>query len=430
MFGLSLLFSYTVGAAPVDPVPTLPGLVVAAVRDNKDIQAARHAVEGARARLLQSGLAPNPRLEISGRSDMLFGNEGEYAVGIGLSQDFPVAGRIARQQDVARVDVALALAEIAEAERKLAGEVAAAYYRLLVLDRRIEAQQRLIGVNTELVRVTRNRLQAAEVSEIDLATAQLELRRADEQRALLEAQRATELVQLDQLLGRPAAEPLSVDQTLPAPGTLPDLDTLRRQALSTRPDLRTEYLNADRARSEQALARAERWEDWTVTVGVEQDRLVLDGGPPQSPGQAIGLSLSVPLPLRNKQQGRIAETRSAGAQAAARVQALEFSIDNEVGRSYAEATRLEQPLLDYQRELLPASESNVAKVRQAYRQGLAPIFTVIQTQRQQTDVTQAYLDVLDRYLQTLATLHTAAATYIQHLALPENPDAGRSAKGQ
>jgi cobalt-zinc-cadmium efflux system outer membrane protein len=406
-------------AAPANPAPTLAALIDVALRDNKDLQAARHAVDGARARLQQAGLGPNPRLELAGRNDTLFSNDGEYAVSAGFSQEFPVAGRLARQQDVARVDVALALVEIAQAERALAGNIAAAYYRLLALDRQVEAQDRLIGVDNALLNVTRDRLRAAEVAETDVTTAQLELRRASEQRALLQTQRATQLAELNQLLGRAGDEALTIDDTLPAPGALPDAATLQRQALASRPDLRAAYLNADRARAEQALARAERWEDWTVGVGVEQDRLVLDGAPPQQASRAIGVSLSIPLPLRNNRQGRIAEALAAGAQANASVQALNFSIASEITRRHSEVTRLAQSLANYQHDLLPDAAHNVALVQQAYRQGLTPIFTVIQAQRQQADVTQADLDVLDRYLQALAALHTAAATYTQHVALPE-----------
>lgn len=415
---LAVLAPFAV-AAPANPAPTLAALIDVALRDNKDLQAARHAVAGARARLQQAGLAPNPRLELSGRNDTLFSNDGEYAVSVGFSQEFPIAGRLARQQDVARVDVALALAEIAQAERTLAGNIAAAYYRLLVLDRQVAAQDKLIDVDAALLSVTRNRLRAAEVAETDVTTAQLELRRASEQRGLLQTQRATQLAEIDQLLGRAGDAALTIDATLPAPGALPDGAALQRQALASRPDLRTAYLNADRARAEQALARAERWEDWTVGVGVEQDRLVLDSAPAQQASRAIGVSLSIPLPLRNNRQGRIGEALASGAQADANVQALSFSITNEITRRHTEVTRLAQSLANYQRDLLPSAAQNVAQVQQAYRQGLTPIFTVIQTQRQQAEVVQADLDILDRYLQALAALHTAAATYTQHVALPE-----------
>jgi cobalt-zinc-cadmium efflux system outer membrane protein len=97
--------------------------------------------------------------------------------------------------------------------------------------------------------------------------AQLDLQRLTQERALLLSQRTTQLAQLNQLLGRPVAQPLELDGTLPATETLVSLAEQQRQALTLRPDLRFALLNADRARSEQALARAQRWEDWTMGVG-------------------------------------------------------------------------------------------------------------------------------------------------------------------
>jgi outer membrane protein TolC len=99
-------------------------LITQALSGNKDLQAARFATAQARARLVQAGVLPNPRLELTNKNDALFKNEGEYTASIGFSQQFPVAGRIARQKDVARVDIDLAVAEIKEAEWKLAGDVA------------------------------------------------------------------------------------------------------------------------------------------------------------------------------------------------------------------------------------------------------------------------------------------------------------------
>jgi len=151
---------------------TLPQAIGIAVQSNKDLQAVRYTVEQARARLLQAGLPPNPRLDIAAKNDLLFRNEGEYVAGIGISQQFSVANRIGQQKEVARVDVALALAEIKQAELKLAGDVASRFYSMLALNRQIESRERLMDVDQKLVLATRNRFRAAEVSELDVNTAQ------------------------------------------------------------------------------------------------------------------------------------------------------------------------------------------------------------------------------------------------------------------
>ena len=392
-----------------------------AVQSNKDLQAARYTVEQARARLLQAGLPPNPRLDIAARNDLIFGNQGEYATSIGISQQFSVVGRIAHQKEVARVDVALALAEIRQAELKLAGDVTSRFYRILALNRQIEVRERLMDVDQKLVLGTRNRFKAAEVSELDVNTAQLELQRLTQERALLLSQRITQLAQLNQLLGRPATQTIALNDALPASDSLPGLADQQRQALSSRPDLRFALLSANRAQANQALARVQRWEDWTVGVVLEQSRLVIDGGPSQGSSRALGLSLSIPLPLRNKNQGNIAEAAATEAQAYARIEALKLSIGNEVASAYAETERLQQALSEYQRNMLALSARNVRLALQGYNQGLIPVGDVVRIQRQQGELNIAYLDTLDQYLQALARLHIATGDYAGYVPGQKTP---------
>src|SRR5574338_308874 len=127
-------------------------LIQAAERGNKDLQAARYAIQIGQARLLQAGLWPNPRLDLPGSTDVAFRNDGEYTSSIGISQSFPIAGRILRQKNVARVDIALAEAEIADAERRVAGEVATDVYRVLVIDQQIQSHDELARVEEKLAK--------------------------------------------------------------------------------------------------------------------------------------------------------------------------------------------------------------------------------------------------------------------------------------
>ena len=398
---------------------TLDGAIEMAVQNNKDLQASRYAVQQARGRLLQAGLPANPRLEISKRSDRLFRNEGEYTASIGISQQFPVTGRMARQQDVARVDVALAVAEIRQAELRLASDVASGFYRVLALNQQLEARERSMEIDRALVRTTSNRFKAAEVSELDVNAARLDLQRLTQERLLLQSQRSSQLAQLTLLLGNVVATPLELDNSLPTLDVLPTLPELQREALILRPDLRFATLNADRAKADQALARAQRWEDWTVSVGVEQGRQVVDGGPPQRDSRAIGVTLSIPLPFRNGNQGRIAETVAAGDQASARITALRLGIESEVASVYAEAERLREIIAGYQRDMLPIGERNVRLAQQGYNQGLVSIVEVVQAQRQLGELNNAYLTGLDQYLQTLARLRNAAGDYLKSMKTPD-----------
>jgi cobalt-zinc-cadmium efflux system outer membrane protein len=388
-------------------------VIATALSGNKDLQAARFATAQARARLVQAGALPNPRLELANKNDALFKNEGEYTASIGFTQQFPVAGRIARQTAVARVDIDLALAEIKEAEWKLAGDVANSFYGVVVLGRQVEARTRLIEFDQKLVDVARRRFGAAEVSQIDVNTAQLDLERVRQERALLLSDKAAQTDHLNLLLGRTAAKALALDEALPSTETFPALPELQRRALERRPDLRSAVLKAERARADTKLALSERWEDWTVGLGVERSRSVIEGAPPQSSNNSLALNLSIPLPLADNKQGRIEETLASGSQANAQIAALRLSIGSDVASNLAQVKRLQQAILDYQRTLVPMSERNLDLVQQSYGQGQLTITEVVQAARQQSDLTVSYLNTLNLYLQALAKLRTATAEYLK-----------------
>jgi cobalt-zinc-cadmium efflux system outer membrane protein len=388
-------------------------VITTALNGNKDLQAARFVAAQARARLVQAGLLPNPRLELANKNDYLFANEGEYTSSIGFSQQFPVSWRIARQKDVARIDIDLALAEIREAEWKLAGEVANSFFVVLAQNRQIEARNRLLEFDQKLLDAARKRFSAAEVSELDVNMAQLDLQRVSQERALLLGERTAQLEHLNQLLGRTAAQPLTLDDTLPPTETLPNLSELQRRALERRPDLRSAVLKAARARADTKLAHAETWEDWSVSLGVERSRIAVNPLPPQPSSSVLALSLSVPLPLLDQKQGRVAETIASATQANAQIAALRLSIGNDVASAVADIKRLQQVMLEYQRTILPTSERNVGFAQQGYGRGQVGIADVVQAARQQSELNIAYLNTLNLYLQALAKLRTATAEYLR-----------------
>lgn len=395
--------------APARSAFTVPDLVAQVQRDSKDLQAARYAVALGQARLAQAGLRPSPVLELRGQNDALFGHEGEYSQGVAISQAFPIAGRLLREKDVARVDVALAEAEVAEAERQMADATARDGYRLQVQDEQLANNEALIAAEQPLAKATRERFRAAEVSELDVNAVRLDLQRLEQERNDLQRERAAVIAALNTRLGRAADAPLAVVAVVPEFDELPTLTALQARALAQRPDLRSAQLGVDRAAAERALAQAERWDDWSVGLELSQDRLALDGGPPQRSSRALGFSLSIPLPLTQRTRGRVDEAQAARDQAEARVAALQLAIGNDVAAAHAQLAQLSAALARYDRDTAPLVARNVRLAQEGYRQGLVPLADVVQAQRQQAEAITAHLQTLDHYLQAWTDLQTATA---------------------
>jgi cobalt-zinc-cadmium efflux system outer membrane protein len=390
---------------------TLEQAQTIAITHNKELQTARYNIELAKMRLIQAGQYANPRLELENIRDRFFSNDGEYTTRIGISQEFPIAGRIGRQKDVARIDIALAELEINDAERKLEGEVAALFYKVLVGELRLKRLGQLIEVNHHLALVAQSRLKAAEVSEVDSNTARIEWQRLLQQKGSLQNTQGAQRIQWNNFLGQQISNTYSLQNDIPATIQFPPLESLQAQALQLRPDLQAVKLEAERAQAGLNLAHSQRWEDWTVVVGVEQNKLVITGVGPQNPSRSLGIKLSVPLPLFNTNRGAILAASTAGLQARQKSTALTLNIQSEVASNYMQIARLREQLAQYQSDLLPLSMRNVRLAQEAYGHGQISLFDVVQTQRQESDLYNTYLDTLDNYLQTQVKISMAVGNY-------------------
>jgi cobalt-zinc-cadmium efflux system outer membrane protein len=375
---------------------------------NHDLKAARAQVNAALGRLKQSGLWPNPRLELSNESDRVFANQSAFTRSVGLTQDFPIAGRIGRAQDVSRVDVARALAEVNEAERTLLAEVAKSFYEIVVLDQKIALRDRLINVEASLVATSTNRQKAGEVSELDVNAATLELQRLQQERIVLTGQRAAALRTLAGLVGLPSNVALAVNTALPSFIHLPPVAQLVDQARRRRPDLRLLALAENRALAERLLAKASAWEDWSVSLGVRQDKLFIEGAPPQQADNATMLKLTIPLPLFNRNQGTQAAAEADREAAREKFAALQMRIENEVSGKYEQVKSLLQAIRAYNEQTLPLSRHDAELARDAYGKGQLSISEVVQAGRREIDLNTSYADTLALYLRAIAELNAAS----------------------
>ncbi|HAT8564391.1 TPA: TolC family protein [Legionella pneumophila] len=386
---------------------TLKQLTHIAIKNNKDLIAARYTVSLAKARLKQASLWSNPSINLTNNDDRLFNNEGEYTRSAGFTQAFPISGRIAQQKNVARIDIVKAITEIKEAERKLKANVANTFYAALITERRLQQLNYLLKLNQQLVDVTHNRYHVAEVSELDSNTASLEYQRVTQEKQLLASMRISQLAQLNQLLGRQATQSLVLSTILPGFNKLPTLNTLQQIALKNRPDRQAILLGIQRAGADLRLAKAERFADWTLGLAVQQDKIVVEDGPQQPADRTLGINLSVPLPLLNRNQGRIMEASATGTQALMALRAINLTIETEVASNYAQLQALQAALQQTQNTSIKLTRDNINLAQGAYKNGQLSLLNLVQVQRQQNDLQMIYLANWEKYLQAHVALCTA-----------------------
>src|SRR5438128_6327185 len=193
------------------PTTSFDQLAQRALAQNKNLQAAREQLRQAEARLTQAGLRPNPSLDVSSSTDVVFANEGETGFAVTLSQPFETGGKRTRRIRVAEAEVELAKAEIAEGERQLVGQLRTAYLRASEISSRLAFLDRTRGLNRQMTQVMNVRLSAGDASRLDSHLLLAENNRIEAQRLQAESQLMEQMFEIRKLAGMPADEPLSLN---------------------------------------------------------------------------------------------------------------------------------------------------------------------------------------------------------------------------
>ncbi len=406
-----MLAAFIVSAEPTATNLTPESAVAVALANNLDLIAGRLAIRQAEGRLKQAGLWSNPEWETGYAPDTAFANEGEYNFSTGFKQRFPITGRLTKAKAVARVDVAMALAEVRNQERLLAGEVLGLGRGLLVTQEKLKANQGLQDTLQKIIKVSEKRWQVAEVSAADVNSAKLEWQKLTLAQAALLNQQEIARTTLNRLLGREPKTPLQISGAVSAELDTNAVTEISQQAQANRPDRQLAALGLDRAGAEIKLARAEKWEDWTV--GFDYSRAVgkFDAPIGTKVDNFLGVGVSIPLPFWNQNQGRISEAQATRQRAVAELDALDLRIQAETQTAEDQMLRLLGILRQYRDESLKLAEENVALLQKGYGDGLVNITAVIQAQQQLTDLRQSDLEALGQFEQALTDWQTATASF-------------------
>ena len=178
---------------------------------NPDLAAARLRIQEAVGRMNQSGRLANPEIETGLEHNSRF-REGKFEIGI--SQRFPVTGRLQLEKDVSLTELQAAEAEVREVERQLTGQAREAVVKILATRQRRELLREQSGVSGEFAKFLSEIAAKGEGSPLDAGQAKLEATSLAMEMRQLDAGETALVGELKPLLGMRPGEALSVGGTL------------------------------------------------------------------------------------------------------------------------------------------------------------------------------------------------------------------------
>jgi len=406
-----LLFAVTPLHAQPAPSPPAGGEVLSLtvneamalfLRQNLDLLMAQYGIDYAKGLEVTAKLFPNPILSLEGTGSLTRPINKVGALTTRVDQLFELAGKRGYRQESSRYGTQSAEAAFADAVRTLGFSVKEAFYKVLLTKRKLDLAQDNSTRFAEVVRINTIRFQKGVIAEADLI--KLRVQFVDFQNQVITATHELFTAQntLKGLLAvRPQVELVLNGELEYKPQDLA-LDRLRTDALSTRPDVAAKDRTLSQRSAELKLAEALRVPD--VTVGAD---FTVQG--PQGPNteHQVGVGLSVPLPLFNRNQGGILQAEASRRAAQADLDRTKLQVEIDVENAYRDFTQTDMLAKAYRGGVLDDARTSREIAEKAYARGGMTILDLLDAFRTFNTTMQGYIDALYAYQRSLLAIDTA-----------------------
>lgn len=368
-----------------------------AERLHPELSEADALVDAAKGRAKQAGAFPNPeaiaRLEATTVSD-----QAEYFAG--ASQPLPLGRKLTKARQAEQLEANRLSHQRAAKQIELRGRVHSAFATALYQENTYQAQKALADDATKLVTIVKARAEAGDATKPDLARAEL-----DSERANIELQRAASLreqalLALAATIGNSCLTIRSLTGNLESVWELPSIEELAKD-LQNHPALvaHDDAIKGQRARLD--LSKAQRIPD--VRVELLYHRLENENR------NTVDVGFAIPLPLFDRNRGRIQEAQSELQAAEARARASQNELTHRLRAAYATLTTALSTGQAFKSNILPRSEALLKNAEHRYALGDITLSELLALRRESSATKLAALELSRGIMQAWIELRSLAS---------------------
>ncbi|MBB3196179.1 TolC family protein [Roseateles terrae] len=385
------LFQFPLGALAQSPLTglTLEAAVRTALRQSPVLRAYGLELESNEGAIRQAGLAPNPTLGLSTEDT----RKATRTTSMTLSQTLELGGKRAARVELAQRDRDVAALTLEAQRADVRASTIQAFFDVLIAQERVqvaEASQSIAASGADAVsrRVTAGKVSPVEETRARVAasTARIEWRQA-------QADLAAALKALSAVIGEPQGAITRVDGTPDALPRLPDPGTLAER-VQTSPLLRRAQMDVQRAEAALHLERARGVPDVTIGLGAQR-------APEVGRTQPL-ISVSIPIPLFDRNQGAQFQALRKRDAAQALAQAEELRLRAEVMQAADQLGARTDEIEALRREVLPGAQTAYDAARRGFELGKFGFLDVLDAQR-------TFLQARGQYFTALSQAHRLLA---------------------
>ncbi len=349
---------------------TLEEFLAVADERNPQLAAARARVEAAEGRRRQAALWPNPSLEATvGDLDSADFDDESGKWSVHIAQPVVIGGRLEAASNAAAAEVAAAREDLRATRRQIFRRVRDLHCRVQYLRRLRTEAGRMLALAEEVVELagTEGERARAEVAMLEL---ELEVTGAV-------AGQVFALQELEEVLGGADLTPDQVAGTLGDELLRKTYGYDREEMLGRHPERSAALWRVEAGKRDRRTAQRDVIPDVTVRIG---------GGYNERLDETFASAgLSVPLPLWNREQGRIAAAEAEISRREAEVIGVEAGLRREWLETYQRLNEVDTFVSEYRIRVVPTARRAFEETRARHREGAEDFTALLDTLRVYTE---------------------------------------------
>ena len=301
--------------------------------------------------------------------------------------------------DSAKEATGIAISSQADLERTLLFNLRSAFVQTLQQKAVRDLAKENLSYYDHVLGVNRDRYKAGAIAQVDLD--RLELQRVQYESDLQTAEvglRTAKIQMLALLNDRTPIEQFDVTGPFDFSPQLTPLDEVRQAALDTRPDLRAALQSVDKAKTDHRLAVAMGSTDPTFGVDVGRN-------PPID--QYVGVSVSIPLRIFDRNQGEKLRTQLDIDRNEKLMEATRAQVFSDVDSAYATLNSHLILLRPYKQKYLAQAVRVRDTILFSYQHGGASLLDFLSAESDYRSVQLSYVNLVGSYLTAAAQLNQA-----------------------
>jgi cobalt-zinc-cadmium efflux system outer membrane protein len=381
------------------------------VAANLDYAAQRYNVSIAQAAIAAAKEFQNPTLQLSGAGDVTHSGSQRMpsTAGASLTQTIELGGKRKYRILGAKQNYAAAAATLEEFLRNLKLDAAAAFADALALSRSAEQKRESARYLTRLADAQRERRRLGDISEADMLQAQVEEQQFQNEVLTAEGDAEKASLALCTFLGRNRGQArLIAKGSLDLPTREFEISQVMTEALQHRPDLIALRHTRDAADSKVREEKANRVPNVDVGPNWTHNTSSQNSIAPSPEFDSVGLSVSLPIPLWNRNKAAIASARSTAEQAQVQLEAAEHKAEVQIRQTFSAYHSAVERVRHYQGGILKDADAVLEAKRFSYQRGQSSLLELLDAQRTDNEVRSSYNDALADQAKALIELERAA----------------------